>query len=361
MSQTPAEDEKHDDLVPATIIEAGYLRLPYEHEQFREFIRSLLGRPQSISRAIQGPFEIEPSDIQNLNELISQRVAQQNAGILANFTARVSYSDDSTVELTSVPELLSYNEVRPVSCRAIHLRWDYLVRFQDKSVPEKQSIQVSYMAGDGDIAIDGPDIIVVTHHSHFERPGFITFRIEHTARSWGADLEALLSSYFKALVKPQSGPKRWIRAHRPAISLTLAISLFAVVAIGILLTTRTFASGQLQHLRAILGAQPGVESTSSAIRYIAELFAGGVWAQFSFAAVVSLVITVFLALWVGIWSDSAASTIEPSFILLNRESHKAKAELLRKLQRKWLSFIGSIVLTVVLGIVANYLFFYLVT
>lgn len=36
----------------------GYLTLPFEGEQFKKFIASLLGKPQSISKRISGTFEV---------------------------------------------------------------------------------------------------------------------------------------------------------------------------------------------------------------------------------------------------------------------------------------------------------------
>jgi hypothetical protein len=356
----PSGPEEHQ-LVPAGIIEAGYLRLPYEQDQFREFIKGLLGRPQSISKTIRGPFEIGVADVQSLSELLTQRVAQQNGGLLATFNARISYSDDSTVEVTSMPELLSYNEVRPVTCRALHLRWDFLVRFQDKQVPEKQSVQVSFIASGGDSPVEfDADNIVIMHQPGpligpgYIAPGYIGFRIEHTARSWGADLEALLSSYFKSIVKPATGFKRWIAKHHGRVSLTVASCFFGLVALGIVLTTRRFSATQLAALHSVVTTDPG-----GASRFVADMLARGIWAQFSFAAVLVLVVSLFLAVVFGTWADNSASSTAPSFILLTRESEKDKQEVLRKLDHKWLSFCWSVITSILVGIVSNVLFAWL--
>jgi hypothetical protein len=42
-----------------------------------------------------------------------QRVSQQNDGVLIQFKSKIVYSDNSSVELTSIDELLTYNEIRP--------------------------------------------------------------------------------------------------------------------------------------------------------------------------------------------------------------------------------------------------------
>jgi len=227
MGRIVSDLEKRSDirgeLVPPTTKESGFLRLPIDQDQFKDFIKGLLGRPQSISRTMQGPYEIEMSDVQNLDQLIWQRIQQQNGGILAQFNARLVYWDDSTVEINSVPELLSYNEVRPIVCVGLHLRWDYLLQFADKRTPEKQGIVVSYSSAESEeIRFDSdPESIdrVAVRHSR----GVIQFRIEHTARTWGADMEALLHNFFKGQIRLEHPVKNWIRRYQIPISFTVAI------------------------------------------------------------------------------------------------------------------------------------------
>ena len=129
-----------------TSVEEGFVVLPMTGDQFKEFVKSLLGNPQTISKNFAGSFDIEPADVRNLYHLILQRITQQNDGILASFSGKFVFSDDSTVELNSIEELLTYNEVRPITSRALHLTWSFMVRFQDKKTPEKQRIQISFIA-----------------------------------------------------------------------------------------------------------------------------------------------------------------------------------------------------------------------
>lgn len=50
--------------------EEGYVVLPFNEDGFRDFIKSLLGSPQTIGKSIYGAFEIEVADIRNLHQLI---------------------------------------------------------------------------------------------------------------------------------------------------------------------------------------------------------------------------------------------------------------------------------------------------
>ncbi|MDF5734742.1 MULTISPECIES: hypothetical protein [unclassified Nostoc] len=110
----------------------GYITLPVPPDQFNEFIINLLGRPQSIEKRIYGRFEIEWSDITNFNDLINQRIIQQNNAQLINFQSRIYFHDNSVIELNSYPQLITYKEVRPLVTVAIDLSWDYLIQFNNK-------------------------------------------------------------------------------------------------------------------------------------------------------------------------------------------------------------------------------------
>jgi hypothetical protein len=54
------DPEKPEHLAPAEV--QGYVRLPVTYEQFKEFITSLLGVPQSITNQVSGSFNMEASD-----------------------------------------------------------------------------------------------------------------------------------------------------------------------------------------------------------------------------------------------------------------------------------------------------------
>jgi hypothetical protein len=132
------------------------LTLPVEPDQLGLFIAGLLGKPQTIGRWIRGPFEVKRADIENLHHLIEQRIASQNKATLVGFTAKIVYEDASSIQLNSFTQLQTYNEIKPLSSTAIHLTWTYLIQFNNKTVPEKQQIELSIITGhyDDEIQID---------------------------------------------------------------------------------------------------------------------------------------------------------------------------------------------------------------
>ena len=112
--------------------------LPFPPEAFREFISGLLGQPQTLERRFLGTFELSRPDVETIFHLVDQRVKQQNEASLIQFTIKIIYDDNSSVLLNSIDDFVRYTEVRPVVSVAAHLSWTYLIKFQDRAVPEKQ-------------------------------------------------------------------------------------------------------------------------------------------------------------------------------------------------------------------------------
>jgi hypothetical protein len=86
-------------LEPPTGSSRGAVVLPCEPDQFRDFIAGLLGRPQTIERALGGSLEVGRSEIESLYHLVEQRVSSQNEATLIQFTVRIVYDDNSSVLL----------------------------------------------------------------------------------------------------------------------------------------------------------------------------------------------------------------------------------------------------------------------
>lgn len=74
---------------------AGAVVLPCSTEDFGSFISGLLGKPQTMSNMVRGPFELKKADVVNVHALLMQRVAQQNEAVLTQFTAKLIFDDES--------------------------------------------------------------------------------------------------------------------------------------------------------------------------------------------------------------------------------------------------------------------------
>ncbi len=81
--------------------QAGYVTLPYDRSDFNEFIKSLLGKPQTLEGEFRGSYSLDKGDIINLHHLIEQRV-QQNESTLVSLVIQIVYNDDSSITLTDL-------------------------------------------------------------------------------------------------------------------------------------------------------------------------------------------------------------------------------------------------------------------
>src|SRR4051812_22283351 len=104
-------------------IDDGQVSLPCTPDTFKQFVSGLLGSAQTIERSFAGTFELEHSEINNIFQLVNQRVTQQNESSLLEFTIKLIYNDKSSVLLNSLSEFEHYREVRPIASSCAHLSW----------------------------------------------------------------------------------------------------------------------------------------------------------------------------------------------------------------------------------------------
>jgi len=325
--------------------EKGYITLPYNQDEFKEFIIGLLGRPQSISKKIGGSFTITSKDIENVYCLINQRILQQNDAKFVSFTAVISYSDQSVVHLNSFEEFMTYNEVRSIRTNAIHIILIYLVKFQDKTVPEKQEINISFIAGIGFTNTIDDDILFFSNDS-----GAILFKINHTARSWGADLEALLTNHLSNLLHPRNKFKDWVKKYSDQISIISVIILFVTTIFGSIYATHIYTQKTNLYIQNTLKKVP--DKTDFLLLYLSQ----GGWAKHYYSVFVFLILSLVVSILLGIWMSLAADSKEISFILFTKEDERKQKIILRKREKKWMQFILSVIISIITGVVANYLF-----
>lgn len=353
--ELPEENDSQKEILGQS--EEGYITLPYNKGEFKQFIESLLGNPQSINKSIPGIFEINFDELRNINHLILQRITQQNNGTLAKFSARLSFSDNSSVEFNTIDDLLTYNEIKPIYSVAVHISWDFIVTFPDKKVPEMQKIQISFISSGSFLPEFDSESDIVFHKSSSNR-GFINFRIEHTARTWGADIESLLTNHIKSILKKESKIKSLIRKNSGKISFGIAALFFISSLTFGFISANNFADSKIDTVKKLINElnNISIESLNSKVDFLTNFVAGGAWSRYYFALLVFIILSLVIAIFLAIWVEESADNKEPSFILLTKESHTQKEQVLKKLNKKWLSFLFAITTAIAIGIFSNYLF-----
>jgi hypothetical protein len=329
--------------------------LPCSAETFGDFVSGLLGKPQTIQRTFVGSFDVRRVEIENTFHLVDQRVRQQNKASLIQFTVSVSYDDGSSVLVGSLSDFSHYVEVRPLVSVAAHLTWIYLIQFQDKNVPEKQRIEFWFhTAPTRSDMLDVPSAVLP---STYPWSGDLGFRIEHTARTWGVDLESLLSNHAGGLLKEEHPVARLVYRNSGKIGVGVAALFLLTVFIGAYLSTRHFADQQIATAQAVLREPVIVHK----IDFVIERFASGVWTQFNFALTVFLLVALVGAVFLGVWSGTVAENRPPSFVLLTKRAEERRERLMNKRKRQWWWFGASVFVSVVTGVIANILFDYFFT
>jgi hypothetical protein len=329
------------------------LTLPVERDQLALFIAGLLGKPQTIERFIRGPFEVKRSDLENLYHLIEQRISSQNKSSLVGFTAKIVYHDNSSVLLNSLIQLQTYNEVKPLASTAIHLNWIYLIQFNNRNVLEKQQIELSIMANDldADIEIDrefGRRVAITRHYS-----GLMQLRISHTDRTWGADLEALLTGYLDQFRIRLSGVRKFVANNSGWIGFAVAICLLLILLAG-----PYYASGQLHdnYVASLGPAASDIAALTGRIEMLSELISSQIASRYVVAQMIFFVLSIIASIAAGIFVEGQASQEKASALILTRTDADLWAKAASRANRSLLRFALSTPITLALGVLANYLF-----
>jgi len=339
--------------------------LPCEPEHFRDFIAGLLGRPQTITRYLPGPYEVNRTDIESLYHLVDQRVSSQNDATLIQFTARIVYDDDSSVLLNSFTDFMHYNEVKPLISTDVHLGWTFLIKFRNKDFPEKQQIDVSFTT-------DNSQLLTKKRAREFGAYGLsefvpyvmrrvlnsISIRISHTDRTWGTDIEALLSGQLQHLKKKDRPLKAFAYDHSGVLSLFVGSGVFISALVAGFFITDTFIERYLAAAK-ILGSNTSLnfDSLVKKIDFLMNIIASGLWTRYAFYVSGFFILAIIVAIFLAIIVSSYAETRRPSFVVLTKEAQENRDEATKRYESNWWKLTGSIIGSLIISVFGNYLFY----
>lgn len=326
----------------------GFVRLPVCEEDFEDFICGLLGEPQTIQGRIEGDFEINIKTIENLHHLLIQRINQQNKNKLIQFKAKIMYKNSTAVTLNSFDELLTYNEVKAVVPYAVYLSWAFLVKFEDKAMSEKQVIDIIFSTGN---VVKRRESGVLTFLSD---AASIEYVIKHTARSWGVDIDFLLSNHIKSLFKDTPKLKKFLTKHSVGTGLFAGVFVFLMSIIASIYTANTFTNNAITTVMNEVNKFN--DDIGGKIDFIANFIAGGSWSKFSNYNILFIIIMIGLSIFLGVWVGTSVEINEPSYILINEESRKDKERTDKRARKEWIKFIFSVLVSILCSVVASYIF-----
>ena len=355
------DDSKQDKSAQKNILppkEEFAVTLPCHPNDFKDFISNLLGKPQTIEKYFsRGTFTVTHDDILNTFHLVDQRISQQNEATLVQFTVKIIYHDDSSVTVNSLSDFIHFKEIRPIRSESVYLSWVYIVKFQKKNAPEKQQIELGFSTDHDSGEVLHEDGILIDRGRRWYGPGHISFCISHTERTWGVDIESLLTGHIKTLLKPRNKTSDFIIKHSGKIGFFVGASFFTSAIVGVLLTIKKFTNSYLSELSNISSnTLSSSDLLSQKVDFLINIIAKGTWPRFSFSIfsfmIVSLVLSIFLSIWVASKADNKPS----SFVILSKSSEEFQKKSLEKRKRDWYLFGVSIITSIVTSVIANIIF-----
>lgn len=333
----PSEGDKKKD--------RGFVQIPVCQEDFTEFISSLLGKPQSVSAYFWGSFEFTKNNVEHLYFLIDQRIQQQNDGSLVQFSAKTTYSDHTSITINDLDSFISYKEVKTVIPTAVTLSWIYLIKFPDKRTPEKQEIELSVVT---------PEMLDVDIQ---KRGGLVQAEIRYTARTWGTDIEALISANIKELFEEQPKIKKILLNNSGQVGLLIASIILVGSAFACLVVSNQFTNEMVNTVSNHLNSATTV---SDKIDYIANHIASGEWIKFNLRSIIFLGIAFVSSIFAGVWVTSCLeSIVKPCFILFTEAAERNKIKVNKRNVKKWWVFGASVCVSILSGVAGNYIFQFL--
>ena len=330
----------------------GFLTLPFTEDQFRIFIIGLLGRPQTITKRITGVFELHLKDLQNFHDLIGQRIEQQNNGQLVQLTTQIFFNDKSSVLLSSYEELLSYHEIKPVVSIAVKMSWTWLITFTDKKVPEKQEIELTINTASSQNIVEGDEVPFIPQSGEFRMV------IQHTARTWGSDIEALLTHQIESIIQPEKKWKKFLHRHSGKVGLFVGSLFFLGSLTSLIYTTHRFIRIQTATVNEFIGNAGA--NVSSKIDYLLNFFATDSENNLVIPSMVYLTFSILLSIVFGLWIEVLADNYPKSYLILTHESVKAHHIGKKNNRSKLRWFLISLLLSIATGVAANYVYDWLI-
>ena len=164
--------------------------------------------------------------------------------------------------LNSVCDFEYYSEIKPIASIGVVLSWTYLIKFKNKLVHEKQSVNLSFRGGNNNFnsIIEDGDFIILQSNK-WRGPTGILLRIEHTERTWGVDIESLLTGQVKTFIKGLTKTEIFLSKHNEATGLTVGFLLLLGAIGAVFYTSSSFVESyreKIQELSSAVGSNNSI-------------------------------------------------------------------------------------------------------
>lgn len=238
-------DKKNLDKISAS---PGSLTIPVPEDRFAEFLVGLLGRPQILRNTFGKSFVVKKEDLVSLFFAVEQRVKQQHSASLIQFRVTVWLDDTSSTEMGSIEEFQTYHDMKSSPTVRATLYWAYLIKFPDKELPERQEIEVDFAGSRSEANSIGMHRLERYRYGIGMFEGRVDYTIRHTARTWGNDIDALLTKSILGFVRPRNALKDFVGRHTNALAWVVASIILLAHVFATFLLMKAYAQSGIASL-----------------------------------------------------------------------------------------------------------------
>jgi len=322
------------------------LVIPIKKKELGHFISSLLGQPQNIEREIFGNFDLDHGWILNLIYLLNQRILHQNDSKLVEFKIQIGFSNDSKRNFYSLEEFELYNEVKKLQTEMVKINMVYLINFPGSSIPERQEIM---------IFLDTKSPISIGYGLPFEslfkkREGRISYNIFYTERSWGDDIDRIISNELDKVIKEKKKYKLILRMIFMLFSLIITYGIMLVP----IFKQEQFVKLKKMELIKTLPQDAKLLTNDIKLDFLFKLNTMEV--EHSGAMVVNFIMGVVLSIIVFVLAMLIIKRKSNTFIVLTEYDSKQRKKALDKKTLQMVLLIVSYILTIIFGVISNILY-----
>lgn len=333
--------------------------LPLKKRELGNFITSLLGQQQSINRTQVTCFDIDHEWLINLHEMIDQRICQQANASLVDFIAVIYFDNGLKRIVTTIETFKGYVETKKEETISIMLHWNYLIQFPNKPFPEKQEITFFARAKQqkDKEAAKRTDFFyaLASAVTSDVQTSFIGFEISHTERTWGDDLEALISNETEKVVRKESDIRKFIyNCCRFGLAFAVFVACTVYPLYYVTNSSSVTVSALMSEYQTLTLDGAGTSLSVDLLSDKLDLIAQMVSASASKTKGVFSVALTFLAPFLVFLTLKFTRRRQHSFFSLSKADHDRRDFLLRKEKNSLFVMVGAYIFAIAAGIIGNY-------
>lgn len=322
--------------------------LPVEKKTLGEFISGLLGQPQTLERKFEEPFAADHQWFMHFFSLILQRIQQQNAPEPLAFEAAIQYRDKVERKITSWQAFQHFSETQNIVSVAVKFNLALLIHFPGKQVPERQEIIFTFDSRDNQQSffesLIGRDPVV----------GSITVEIRHTERTWADDILRLVETELVSIQVTESPLKKRLRkVFFPIVSFSFPVMMLASI-----LYSEWSKRGARELLKSQVSAiaDAGKADMQALHRKMDLLLSNAVDSAQSKLGDETVIVYSVVVASILFFSGIFLARPNPSFVVLSPAAEKNRIDTLERLKRKNLWLLISMIGSIALGMVGNFVY-----